>query len=265
MTSGTAAELNLAELYRRALGRFRLIFLAGVLGGLMGIGMASLSSPRYRATAVLTIGVDYARSQWLDEDANRLAMLSVQELLLSDDVLQGVLKRTGLPAHEDQQQIADIAALRQDLRLLWVDDRWELSAASSDPLWAAATANAWAQVGLEHLREAVGHAMSAAELQSRLFRVFCRPTDSSGGPAPSLWVCDEGDPGFETQGLPEELLDEVEQSRGVIPPLTFALQSMASPPEAPETGGRAVMAAAGLLAGLLIGTLGAATAGDRLL
>jgi hypothetical protein len=255
-----AAELDLAELYRRSLGRYRLILLAGVLGGLLGIGVASLSSPRYRATAVLTIGIDHARSQWLDEDADGLAMLKVQELLLSDDVLEGVLKRTGPPGDADHPEIS---ALREDLRLLWADERWELSAASSDPQWAAATANAWAEVGLEELREAVGHAISAAELQSFFFRVFCRPGGWPAGAEQPLWVCDEGDPSFETQGLPDDLVAEVEQSRGVIPPLTFALRSMASPPEAPETGARAVMAAAGLLAGLIVGTLGVAAAGHR--
>jgi hypothetical protein len=213
------------------------------------------------ATAILTIGVDYARSQWLDEDADRLVLGRVQELVLSDDVLEAVLERSDVGSGVGQPPDGSIAELRDQLRLLWADNRWELSSTNRDPMQAAATANSWAEVALEQLRTASAHALRAAELQSLFFRVYCRPQSLAGDPDGLLWVCDEGEPNPEISGLPSNLIAEVELSRGIVPALSFAWEARASPPGEAEGGGRALMILGGMLAGLLIGTIAVATIG----
>ncbi len=255
MNGNQIDELQPLAGYLRMLGRVRWIFLAALLGGCLGIGMGWLLPPRYRAAAVLAIGVDYSRSIWLDEDADMLAMRSVQELILSDDVLGGALELMPPSPAGAQPELDALPALRSRLRLVWVDNRWELSASSTDPAQAASTANAWAEAALEQLAEATQHALRAAELQSLFFRVYCAPRPDGEDPVNALWVCDEGIPSFATMDLGAVLIDEVKASRGIIPALTFAWGQRASPPAQPLTGPRAVAALGGMLAGLIVGAI----------
>ena len=251
-------------IYLRLQRGYRLVFLAGLFGAFLGIVLGWLASPRFSATAVLNIGVDYSRSQWLDEDADRLAMRSVQELILSDQVLATALEK--MSAASEDAQLGDVTAtaLLDRLHLVWVDTRWELSYTGHDPGQAAVMANAWAEAALEHLQSASDHAWRVAELQSLFFRVFCRPEAFSGGTEESLWVCDEGTPSSETVGVPAELVTEIEQSRGIIPALSFGWEARATPSTEPENGNRALMILGGMLVGLLVGTIAVAAGGDPL-
>ena len=258
----TSVDFSAILWYRRVARRIAFVFVASILGALRGVGLGLITPPSYRAAAVLTIGVDYSRSQWLDEDADRLVLGRVQELVLSDDVLEAVLERSGADSGVGQPPAGSILELRDRIRLLWVDNRWELSYRSSDPVQAAATANSWAEVALEQLRTASAHALRAAELQSLFFRVSCRPQSLAGDLDNPLWVCDEGEPNPELSGLPSNLIAEVELSRGIVPAISFASEAKASPPSEAEGGGRALMVLGGMLAGLLIGTIAVATIGD---
>jgi len=257
-----AEDIQPLEGYQRLVGRVSWVLAAALLGALTGFGLSSIRPLTYRATAILVIGVDYSRSLWLDEDADRLALGRVQELILSDDVLGDVLERTAAGSRGGSNSPRSISELRAGMRLLWVDSRWELSVEGRDPEQAAETANAWAESALEQLDLAAKHAWRVAELQSLFFRVFCRPAAPPGGTEESLWVCDEGIPSSETAGIPTELITEIEQSRGIIPALSFGWEARATPPTEPENGNRALMILGGMLVGLLVGTIAVAAAGD---
>jgi uncharacterized protein involved in exopolysaccharide biosynthesis len=258
----TSVDFSAILWYRRVAQRIPFVFMASILGALLGVGLGLITPPSYRATAILTIGVDYSRSQWLDEDADRLVLGRVQELVLSDDVLEAVLERSDAGSGVGQPPDGSIAELRDQLRLLWADNRWELSSRSRDPVQAAATANSWAEVALDQLRTASAHALRAAELQSLFFRVYCRPQSLAGDPDNPLWVCDEGEPSPELSGLPANLIAEIELSRGIVPALSYAWEARASPPSEAEGGGRALMILGGMLAGLLLGTVAVAATRD---
>lgn len=258
----TPSELIVLHGYRRLLRRSPLVFAAAVLGGLLALGAARITPPTYRGTAVLDIGVDYGRSQWLDEDADRLVMGRVQALILSDEVLAEVQERIEKASSGDGAAPSSTSALRDEMRLVWVDNRWELSFASQDPQQAAAIANLWAEVALEHLHAAWERAWRVAELQSLYFDVYCRPEGPAGEPADGLWVCDEGEPGRDTAGLSEELLTEIGQSHGIIPALSFGWKARASAPMEPEIDTQSARILAGMLVGLLVGTLAAVTVGE---
>jgi hypothetical protein len=58
------------------------------------------------------------------------------------------------------------------------------------------------------------------------------------------------------------LIAEIEQSRGIIPALSFGWESKATPSTEPENGNRALMILGGMLVGLLVGTIAVAAAGD---
>jgi hypothetical protein len=238
------------------------IFAAALLGGLIGFGVSSVRPPVYRATAILAIGIDYARSQWLDEDADRLVMGRVQDVILSDEVLADGLQRAQADAQLGPSAIQTISELREGLRMVWVDTRWELSYAGPDPGQAATMANAWAEAALEQLQAASDHAWRVAELQSLFFRVYCRPQAVSDGSPPMLWTCDEGDPSQSSSAISQELRTEIQASRGIIPALSFDWERRATPPVESEHTGRPLMMLGGLLAGLMMGALAAAAIGE---
>ena len=264
MAADNAEDLLPREIYLRLQRGYRLLFLGGVLGAFLGIVLGWMASPRFSATAVLNIGVDYSRSQWLDEDADRLALSSVQGLMLSDQVLATALERMAAASGDAQSSGVTVGALRDRLRLVWVDTRWELSYTGDDPGQAAVMANAWAEAALEHLQSASDHAWRAAELQSLFFRVYCRPERLPGGTDPSVWVCDEREPGSDVAGIPEELITEIEQSRGIIPAISFGWEAKATPSTEPDNGNRALMILGGMLVGLFVGTIAVAAGGDPL-
>jgi uncharacterized protein involved in exopolysaccharide biosynthesis len=248
--------------YRRILRRSLWVLAAAVVGGVLGLATSQVTPPEYLATAVLTIGVDYARSQWLDEDADRLVMGRVQDLILSDDVLARALERAAAGSGAGPSPISTISELRDSLRLEWADTRWELSFSSSHPEQAAGLANAWGEAALERLQAASAHAWRVAELQALYFRVFCKPEDPAEGATQAFWVCDEGDPASQTSGLPGELQAEIEASHGIIPALSFSWATRAVSPSEPQHSGRPLMILSGLVIGLLAGALAAAATGE---
>jgi len=259
-----AGDLDPSEAYRRLQRRAGWVLGGALLGALLGGVLSVLTPPVYRATAVLAIGVDYGRSQWLDEDADRLVMGRVQELILSDQVLAEVLEGTAAGSSGGQDGPGSVAELRNGMRLVWVDNRWELSFVGQDPQQAASIANQWARVSIEQLGAAWEHAWRVAELQSLYFRVFCRPQSVAGESGGTLWVCDEGEPAGIPPDLPQALLVEIENSHGIIPALSFSWEARASPPSEPEGGHRTGRIIGGMLTGLLLGALAAATTRDRL-
>jgi uncharacterized protein involved in exopolysaccharide biosynthesis len=248
-------DLGLLVVYQRLLRRWPWLFIAGLLGASLGAAIDRVVPPTYRSTALLSIGVDYSRSRWLDEDADRMALSRVQDLLLSDETLAGAVNRFLAAELDPPIAVTGVAELRGRLGLIWVDSHWQLSARSDDPQEAATLANAWAESGLEQLAQAAGHASRVAQLQGQFFRVYCRPDVGMGEAGQPVWVCDEGEPAADAVGLPEALITEIQASRGIIPTLTATLAQAATPPAEPEYGGRALRLLGGTLTGLLVGVL----------
>lgn len=258
--SSQTMDVQPMELYSRILRRWPWIFIVAVVGGILGIGISWLMPETYRSTAILGVGIDYGRSQWLDEDAERHVMNRIQDVLLADSALEGALERLdtdsgGLPK--------SVTEFRSRIHLVRIEASWQLTASAGSAEGAAATANAWAQSALSEVEEAAKHAWQAAELQGLFFEVSCRPQVLEASIDRSVWVCDEADPVQPTQGLPEELLREVELSRGLPPVISYSLVQLAAPPNKPAYSQRSLLALAGTALGLGLATLLAITAPDR--
>lgn len=245
-------DLNFQRVYRVLAQRWFWLPLAVVTGGLVGLVASFALSSAYRATASLGIAIDYSRTHPLDPAAERSALLQAQELLLADETLSEVIDRAPGEVLE-RSEISHPSELRSRIRLDRFENRWELSVSARRSVDAAVLANTWAQVGIERLRSALEHAVRARELQTRVYELGCDLEAFEGGEW-ALWRCEAGDPA-EAEGLPEQLLEEVRASHGVLPGLTFAQLREAAPPGEPIYRGRTAMLLGGVLLGLAAGLL----------
>ncbi len=228
------SDIRAFDLYMRLLRRWPWLLLIAIVGGVLGMVWNAITPPVYRAVGVLDIGIDYGRVRFLDEDAEQHIYLRIQELLLSDAVLAGALERLGDAAGSDSED-ANLDELRQRLRLIHYEGRWELAADDKDPQRAADIANAWAESGLSLLAQAQAHAWKAAELQAMFFRVWCRPEVVPGVESEGLWICDEANAPSGQPELPEAMLEEVQLSRGIVPAISSAWSQRAEAPSESQT------------------------------
>lgn len=253
------SDLNPTHTYRRALRRWYLVFAAGLLGGLIGLLSSGLTPPKYLATAVLDVGIDYARSRWIDQGAELIVHGEVQELLLSDRTLVELRERAAEGGYLADPEVS-VGSLRDQLRLVRIDSSWYLSALTDSPSHAAGIANAWAEVALVEVQAAVSSAAWASELQALYFDVACRPEPMDDG---ALWVCGYIDLESSSIDLEQELFDAVTESRGLVPAMTYGLAQRAEAPTAAFIGNRSTLAAGGMLMGLIVGAAGAVLWPDR--
>lgn len=245
-------DLSFPKLYRTLAGRWLWLPLAIIAGGIVGMAVGFLLPGSYRASASLGIALDYGRTHPLNEAAERVALLQVQGVLLSDDTLADALR--ALPDEVlNRTGISEPDELRSAVRLDRFENRWELSGEAARPADAAALANAWAEAGVANLRAAVEHAVRARELQSQIHELGCslQLSESTGE---AVWRCELGE-ALPADDLPAELVEEAQASYGVPAGLSFALLREATPPSTPIYGGREGLVLGGALSGLAIGFL----------
>lgn len=251
-TSLLRRDVQFPELYRALAARWFWLPLAIIIGGLIAMTVAFFLPTSYRATASLGIAIDYGRTHSLDEAAERVALLQVQGVLLSDDTLEEAIQE--VPAEVlERAGVSGPADLRTAVRLDRFENRWDLSADAPDPQDAAVLANRWAEAGVVNLRQAVEHAVRARALQSQIYELDCglKPAEATGE---AVWRCElgQGDAG---QELPDALVREVQASHGVPPGLSFALLRRATPPADPLYGRVQWLVLGGALVGLALGLI----------
>ena len=241
--------LSPAQLYSALLSHWPRVFALAVLGGLLGLGASWVSPARYLAAAAISVGIDYTRAQFEDEDAQRHILGRVQDLLLSDEVLRRAVNALD-PAGE---AAPSLAGFREKIRLTRIEAEWTLAVTDPSPGRAADLANAWAEASLGLLEEAQREAWRLAELQALFFQFACRPPVPGEAGNPAGWVCDElqGDP--PEPALEAEILQRMAATYGIPPVISFNLLERAVVPEDPVTTPRAVLALAGTILGLIPG------------
>ncbi|MGH2619471.1 MAG: hypothetical protein ACRDHG_02720 [Anaerolineales bacterium] len=241
--------LSPALLYSAVLGHWPQVFVTAVLGGLLGLGVGSVSPPLFLATAKISAGIDYSRAQFQDEDAERHILARVQDLLLADVTLEQALNA----ADQGSAAAPSIDEFRANIRLTRIEAEWSLAVTDPSPGRAAELANAWSEASLSMLEEAQREAWRLAELQALFFQFACRPPASGEGGDPPVWVCDElqGEP--PQPDLEAEILQRIAATYGIPPVISFNLLERASVPQDPATTPRAVLGLAGTILGLIPG------------
>jgi len=247
-------DFDPVDISKAVLARWTWILLAAILGGLVGTLLSLFRAPKYQAEAAIGAGFDYGRVEFLDDDAERRIFFRIQDLLLSDETLSAALQE--LPGDLFSQVPLETAdELRARVSLTRIEARWNLKATDASPGRAAAIANAWGESAPEAVGEAQRHAWKAAELQAVYFRVWCRPTELNSLGREFMWVCDESLPQASPPTLTEDLLAEVQLSRGIPPIVWVAWLRRAELPTSPVTALRALLALGGMAAGLILGLL----------
>lgn len=248
------ASVDSRDLLLRLLRRWAWVFLAGFLGGLLGLGLSRLLPPVYEAVAVVGVGVDAGRTLPPDDETMRLALDRVREVFLADTTLEAVRQGAG---EEVAAGFATVNQLRDTLRLSEIDAGWELGVRSPSPDGAAALANLWSEASVQALQEAGRHAWTAAELQAKWYIVGCRLVQSSDEPATALWECRQRPDEYDPEEALSRIQSEAVLSRGVLPGMSFAALQRAEPPPLPLTTSRALLGLAGAVAGILVGVVAA--------
>lgn len=243
-------DFDLALAYARILRRWPWVSLAAVAGGILGLLASFAQAPRYRSSAVIEIAVDYNRTAPAREVTVEQAFDRVRSLLLADETLEGAIRLSGAAG-------IDVPEVRSRIRLAHRPNGWELIVDGQDPAQAAALAEAWANVAMARLEEAMGHALRAAELQWALYQASCQLVADEAA-RQALWVCQsdvvEGDPAT----LAASLLAEASLSHGILPVFTYSVAQHAAVPRSPMVWDRGWLILAGAMAGMISGFTGAA-------
>ena len=245
---------NLIDQYQALVTRWWIIFGSIVLGGLLGLGIASLQQPVYEASAMILVSVDHNRANVRDDITIYQAEDRVREVVLSDDTLRRALALLG--TERVQGTFPTPASFRDNVRIAQHPAGFELLFYANDPALGADAANAWARASLAELEQAYIHAIQAAELQQALYEAHCFLQvleESADGRAE--WVCTSGGRNIDVDTLPHELLEEAKASRGILPFFSFGFGREAVPAETAIAWSRSSLILGGLLSGLFLGSL----------
>jgi hypothetical protein len=161
-----------------ALTSWRLWLVGALVGAILALGIYQVAPPAYRARATVVVDINLEEAwvyypdrqlfQFLARETERL-----EEVAWSDDVIQQIMLRTGIPMGELRRQMLTLSHPS--------DGGWHFYATHADRETAKAIANAWANnfVGaardavnlspeLQAAREELETAVAAGENESRL-------------------------------------------------------------------------------------------------
>jgi hypothetical protein len=224
------------------------VILGGVLGGLLGFLVSSLASPIYSAKSVINVWIDNTLASPMSERVEYVAKLRVQDLLLSDETLQGIQDR--FETSPDDMEFGTLARIRSHIRLTRIGDQWILEVFSKNPETATFVADAWAQSCMVEIEEAIAAAWNIYELQSDVFGLGCQPI-STQEDDPIRWAC-EFQESERVGDILGDLYLEVERSRGILPVFGYSLMQFATADSEPILRDRGVLILVGTLLGILV-------------
>ena len=248
-------DIDVAAMLHRAITSWYLILLAGLVGAVVGWLIAFARPPLYQASVFIEYAVDYSRTAHMDNITVHQAYERVRRMLLADETLKATLdaaqERVG-----GELIFTNAAALRSQIQLSRYPGGFELIVYGQDPEQSAAAVNAWAEIALDETEKAIGHAIRAAELQSKIYKAGCKLTPDPGSSEMVDWLCVSGRPDIDPDELADDLLREVQQTRGILPIFTFSLLQEAQVPTDPIAWSRGSIVLACAMVGLLLGFIG---------
>ena len=247
-------DFDLQEILRRILAGWYWITLFAVLGGTIGFLISLVKAPQFQAIAMMDIGYDFSRMIPLNENYRRLSYFRIRDLILADDTLRGAVDL--LDEDNYFRSIDDLSELRSHLHLADYNDHWEFSVLWEEPADAAAFANAWSESAISELERALFHSWRVTQLQSDFYDLGCIfDAEVYDGEPAGVWICQHEDEVLNPDRLVEELEEEVQLSRGILPALSFSILAEAALPEAPILWDRGTLIIASTFIGLFVGVI----------
>ena len=240
---------------QRSIASWYVILLAGLVGAIIGWVISLSRPPLYQASAFIEYAVDYSRTAHMDDITVHQAYEQVRRMLLADETLKAALDATPKMGGEELV-FTDVPALRSQIQLSRYPGGFELSVFGQDPQQSATAVNSWAEVALQETEMAMEHAIRAAEYQSKIYKAGCKLTPDPGGSDRVVWKCSSGQPDVDPDDLTDGFLNEIKQTRGILPIFTFSLLQEAQVPTDPIAWNRGSFVLAFALVGLLLGFIG---------
>lgn len=254
-------EFYLREAYSPLLRYWWLVLLCAVVGAILGLTWSHFNPPLFESSTVIEAGVDYGRTEAMDAVVQQHALDRVRSLLLSDETLEGALERVRTAAGNTDPAV-DLRDFRRNIRLTERGSSWGLKVINADPVVASEIANAWAKSAIFQLETAIFHAWRVQELQDVFFQVGCTlESEEEDGKSSAMWVCYETQPEIDPNGLAQEIQDEANLSKGILPSFSFWISQEAQIPDAPIVRGRGSVILAGAALGGCIGVVASITIG----
>lgn len=229
--------------------RWWLLFTAMVIGGILGTGLSFEKEPRFEAQASISTSVDYTLAPELEDYEEDRIINEAGWLMISDNVLEKVYTQA-----QENGIVVSYQDLSESFSTERIDDLWTLRVAGPDPEIASSLANLWLDEAFSQLDEASEHAQVASSIESYLSALeFCGSADLEVEDSP---ICSFEDPDELDNEIKEQTTQlniELEKSRGINSLARFAVVRYAEPPTSPSYQPRGIMAAVGILLGLVSG------------
>ena len=238
------------DLLDRFVQRWVWVVAFGVLGALVGFLISIMLPAKYEATASILMNFDYSRVVEQELVVEDRVLDRAWHLLISDETFQRVLERL-VESQGEYQAWESMETLGKNTRFDARLSRWEFIGIHTDPEIAVVIANAWQEVGLERLDEAMEHAWEVQALQGFTFDVACV----------DMVIVEEWDDVLTcvtigegiSPDIIEELREEILASHGLLPVLTYEPFQNASVPANPVLWPRGLLVLSGGMIGFILG------------
>lgn len=145
-------EVDLREIIRVLLARWRWIAAFTVLSAAVALGVSLLLPKKYQASAYVALtkpDVVFRFDPRITTEVETPAGKGIPDLALSGDVLQVVLDSSAAATLDQEKQFVDV--FRERVNATLTDTILELSVEDSNPERAASLANAWAEAVAQRL------------------------------------------------------------------------------------------------------------------
>lgn len=247
-------EIRPFQYLTRAISGWRIIFSISIFFGLIGLGASSLLTPVYQSSSVLQVDIDHERTKQMNDYTVMKAYERVRGVLLADDVLEETI-HTVFGVGQASKEFSGISQMRERIRVSQRSDGWELVVYSHDPQLAAALANAWALSSIQKLKDGFQHSLVAWQWQGVLYSAHCSLDPDPDDESRTLWTCTTGGEEIDPNLITDAIMEEVQQTRGILPIFSFSILEQAAVSETPVLWQRGTFVLVGLLLGLCVGFL----------
>lgn len=228
------------------------LLISGVIGTAAGLAFSFFIPPRYEAASSFAVNIPYGVTEEMELVVEDRVLDRVWQLAVSDDTLEGTQTLLELTSGHNSAW-EDIETLRDHTRLDARLSRWELVGIDSDPSVATEIANAWREITLDKLDQALEHAWNANSIQGVAFDVACVALLSEEE-AGLVWTCVNTGPDVSPENL-EIFRQELKASRGILPMINYEAVQAASVPTSPVLWPRGLIAVVGGVIGLIVGAI----------
>lgn len=226
------------------------IVIMGGIGAIIGFAISFILPPKYEAAASILVNLDYGMTEPLELVVEDRILDRVWHLIISDETYAQTIDEL-LTSQGENKAWASIEELRENTRLDARLSMWELIGLNSNPEIAVIIANAWRDVTLHRLDEAMDAAWNAQTIQDVMFNVACV----------EKLVVEKWDDVLNCVAFGPELSDEsikglrqeLAASHGILPIINHEPGQLATMPEHPVLWPRGIFILSGGMIGFIVG------------